>query len=101
MFSLSDLHVKNKKGFVSEDIKTSNILSGKAIYSQYCASCHGDDGKKGLSGAKDLGSSDLSNDESLLVITEGRKNMMAYKGQLSKEQINLVNRYIQGFKKEF
>jgi len=62
------------------------------------AEINGDNGKKGLSGAKDLSVSKLSAEESLIVISEGRNNMIAYQNQLSKEQIELVNNYIQDFK---
>jgi uncharacterized membrane protein SirB2 len=89
---------KQKKGLSSENIQTSDTLTGKLIYSQYCNSCHGDNGKKGLSGAKDLSLSKLSAEESLIVISEGRNSMMAYQNQLSKEQMVLVNNYIQDFK---
>ena len=89
---------KHKKGMSSDNIKKTVALTGKLLYSQYCNSCHGDNGKKGLSGAKDLSVSKLSAEESLIVISEGRNNMIAYQNQLSKEQIELVNNYIQGFK---
>ena len=90
---------KHNRGLSSGDIQKSEALSGKVIYAQHCTSCHGDDGKKGLSGAKDLSVSKLTAKESLLIISDGRNNMMAYKSQLSKEQIELVNNYIQEFKK--
>ena len=90
---------KYKKSFVSENENTADITSGKSIYSIHCESCHGSDGKKGLSGAKDLSVSKLTKEESSLVIYNGRNNMMAYKNQLSKEQIDSVNNYIQLLKK--
>ena len=90
---------KYKKGFVPDNTKASETLSGKNIYNNYCQSCHGDDGNKGLSGAKDLSASMLTKKESYSVIYNGRNNMMAYKNQLSKEQIDSVNNYIQILKK--
>ena len=86
---------KHKKDIPSGLTKGADSLSGKHIYNNYCASCHGDDGKKGLSGAKDLSLSELTKEDSYSIIYNGRNNMMAYKNQLSKENIDSVNNYIQ------
>ena len=91
--------LKHKKGLSSGNVKKADELTGKLIYSKYCTSCHGADGTKGLSGAKDLSISKITTEESLIIISDGRNNMMAYQNQLSKEQIDLVNNYIQEFKK--
>ena len=72
---------------------------GKAMYSQYCAACHGADGTKGASGAKDLSQSALSDDERIEIITNGKNTMSPYKDILSAEQIKAVSDYTASLKK--
>jgi len=72
--------------------------AGKVIFESKCQSCHGADGKLGLSGAKDLTQSALSPQEKIDIITNGKKTMAAYKDQLSQEQIAAVAEYVQTLK---
>ncbi len=74
-------------------------MGGEAIYQRKCASCHGKDGKKGLSGAVDLTHSELSMEERIKVIRNGRGAMIPFKGSLSKKEIRAVARYLDEFKK--
>lgn len=67
---------------------------GLKVFKTYCVTCHGDDGKLGLSGAADLSASTLSKDEAVNVITNGRKVMAPYKSVLSPEQIDQVADHI-------
>lgn len=64
-----------------EAIETESIvgIDPKALYFDNCASCHGVDGKLGISGASDLSSSKLSVDEVVSILEKGRKNMPAMK----------------------
>lgn len=48
---------------------------GQQIYLQHCAVCHGEDGKLGVSGAKDLSVSTLKDAEIVAIIENGRKGM--------------------------
>ena len=54
-------------------------LSGKELFSQHCASCHGADGKLGLSGASDLSKSKLSVEQISEILDKGRNGMPAMK----------------------
>ena len=83
----------------SNPTKKSNI-KGKDLYLQFCQSCHGKDGKKGMLGAKDLSTSTLNQDEIVYVITNGRNNMMPYKSILDNEQIKTIADYIKNLKKQ-
>jgi mono/diheme cytochrome c family protein len=56
-----------------------DIIDPKALYFDNCASCHGVDGKLGISGASDLSSSTLTVEEVIAVLEKGRKNMPAMK----------------------
>jgi mono/diheme cytochrome c family protein len=73
--------------------------SGAAIYASQCISCHGEDGRMGLSGAKDLSASVISREEAVTLITNGKGAMASYEGVLTPEQIGQVADYIQSLKK--
>ena len=67
---------------------------GKKLYLQYCVSCHGIDGKLGLSGATDLTQSELDLEQIQAIIRDGRKNMPPYKDVLTDEEIKKVGEYV-------
>jgi mono/diheme cytochrome c family protein len=69
------------------------------IYSQQCVKCHGEDGKLGLSGAKDLSVSTLGLEERVAVIGQGKGAMVGFDNQLSKEQVAAVAEYVETLKK--
>ena len=73
----------------STNSTTNDSTNENELYSQLCQSCHGLDGKKGLSGAKDLSISTLSLNETSEIITNGRNNMPQYKSILKKESLLL------------
>lgn len=62
------------------------------LYVNNCASCHGKDGKLGLSGATDLTATQLSADSITSIILNGR-NMMP-KTNLSQEQAKDIATYV-------
>jgi mono/diheme cytochrome c family protein len=55
--------------------KVSSELSGKELFNNSCAACHGTDGKLELSGATDLTKSRLKKDSVKSIIINGRKGM--------------------------
>lgn len=59
--------------FEKED--TPKHLSGSTYYEQRCAVCHGHDGKLGVSDAKDLSKSDLSDEGVKDIINKGKNGM--------------------------
>lgn len=87
-----------EKGTETEDLNSKNM--GKEIYSNYCISCHGTDGKLGVSGSKDLSTSTLSDTMRLEIITNGKNAMPAMKELIhSKKDILAVSEYIKSLKK--
>lgn len=69
-------------------------LDAKDLFFQNCASCHGVDGKLGVSGASDLSESKLSVEEVLSILENGRNGMPAMKEILgTKEKLELVSEY--------
>ena len=73
-------------------------VDGKNIYSMNCTPCHGADGKLGVGGAKDFSLSELSFDEKIDVITNGRNTMLAYGNILSTAEISAVAGYVETLK---
>jgi mono/diheme cytochrome c family protein len=75
--------------------------SGTALYAQYCTGCHGEDGKLGLGGAKDLSASSLSQEEVSHIIKNGsaNKKMMAYGNVLSESELRALSEYVMSLRK--
>jgi len=68
-------------------------IDGERVYKQYCVTCHGLYGDMGAAGALDLSTSQLSMDERVHVITNGRNAMTPFKSLLSEEKIKAVAEY--------
>lgn len=73
-------------------------VHGKAIFTSYCAACHGQDGKLGLAGAKNLTTSTLTDEEIVNIITNGKNAMSPYKKVLNAEEIAAVAAYVKVFR---
>ena len=69
--------------------------TGKEIFEDKCSLCHGNDGKLGMSGAKNLAITTLNHQSIVDIITNGKNAMAAYKATLSAEQIEAVSSYIE------
>jgi cytochrome c6 len=79
---------------------TEEPLSGEVLYLNNCASCHGPDGKLGVSGASDLSSSQMTINEIKIILKEGRNGMPVMKEILgSDENIESVSNYVIDLKK--
>ena len=72
---------------------------GKQLYEQYCQNCHGADGTAGLSGAKNLQTSTLSDEETKMQIVEGKGNMPAYEKVLNEKEIDAVVTHVKSLRK--
>ena len=75
--------------------KKSMAMTGKELFEEKCSLCHGNDGKLGLSGAKDLSLTALNHEGIVGIITNGKNAMTSYKSTLSVEQIEAVSSYIE------
>ncbi|HVD96723.1 MAG TPA: SirB2 family protein [Cytophagaceae bacterium] len=75
------------------------LKNGEAVYNVTCVSCHGNDGKRGVGGAKDLTASTLSHNEKVDIITNGKGLMTPFKGQLSAQDIESVASFVDSMKK--
>ncbi len=72
---------------------------GKVLYEQNCSICHGDDGKLGSAGSKDLTLSTFSLEERVQLITNGKGAMAPFKGVMDDQQIKAVAEYIELLRK--
>jgi mono/diheme cytochrome c family protein len=72
---------------------------GESLYVLNCASCHGEDGKLGSSGAKDLSVSKLSDQQIEQIIRKGKNAMPAQEAVLeTDENIKLVIEHVKTLK---
>ena len=67
---------------------------GKALYENTCATCHGADGRLGLSGAKDLSATLLDPEGIKTVILHGKGMMPA--AQVNEQQADAIAAYVGG-----
>lgn len=74
---------------------------GQEIYNNVCVACHGADGTLGVNGAKDLTASELSLEERIAIVTDGKAGttMISYKSILSEDEIEAVSKYTMTLKK--
>lgn len=83
-----------------QDQEEASVNTGKNLYTLNCSSCHGADGKLGLSGAKDLTQSVLSDQQRIELITNGKNAMPSMKEALgSTKNIQSVADYVKSLKK--
>ena len=72
---------------------------GASLFSMHCAQCHGEDGKLGASGAKDLSKSKLSDAQIIKLLKNGKGAMPSMKALLeTDENINLVLSHVKGLR---
>ena len=70
-----------------------DIKHGKEVYRKYCVLCHGEDGKKAVNGAYDITVSEMTLDQRVELITNGRNLMTPFAGILTEEEIVDVAAY--------
>lgn len=75
------------------------LANAKAIYNQVCATCHGEDGAKGLGGAALLTESQLTLNDRIIVIENGRGLMPAFGDQLTPQEAEALAAYTITLKK--
>ena len=76
------------------------LANAKAIYDQLCANCHGADGTKGMGGAAILTACNLSLNDRIRVIEEGRGLMPGFGDQLTEQEQEALAAYTITLKKE-
>lgn len=66
------------------------------LFKAECSKCHGIDGRGVLSGAKDLTVSELTTQQKMEIISNGKNAMIAYKKIFTEEQIQALAEYVDG-----
>ena len=91
-----DASVDGTQRSIGDRGNAGSLETGRAVYAQYCAGCHGSDGQGGFGPELRAGQlveryPDLA--EHRLVVVEGRGHMPAWGDVLSDEEIDAVVRY--------
>lgn len=93
---------------ITGEANHSGTRSAAGLYSKYCASCHGKDGraktfKAKLNHARDLTDSawqDQKSDERLFnSITNGKRKMPGFSKKLSEQEIDSLVSYVRGLRR--
>jgi cytochrome c6 len=74
-------------------------ISGKAIFEDKCAKCHGEDGTRGKWGAKNLQKSRLADEDLLKIVLEGKNFMPSWKKRLTGPELQKVTDYVKMLRK--
>ena len=90
-FGIAEVYSKRKG--VTADSAAVTATDGKSLYEAKCAMCHGNDGKLGMAGAKDISVTTLNSGEIAGVILNGKGSMN--KVEVSEEQANAIAAYVE------
>ncbi|ASZ12232.1 cytochrome c [Chitinophaga pendula] len=91
-----------KKGIYGRGASTTSVAEpegGAALYRRYCTRCHGEDGTKGMWGARNLQRSQLGDAAILEQIMRGGGPMPAFRKRMSMEEIQSIADYIKRLRK--
>ncbi|GAB2544726.1 c-type cytochrome [Rufibacter soli] len=75
------------------ELQGTQLENTKAIYTNLCAACHGQDGQKGTGGATNLQTSTLTPASRQQVIANGRGLMPGFGSQLTEQEIEALALY--------
>lgn len=84
--------------------KTSEVIpiaigtQGQTLFESNCTNCHGEDGKLCALGAKDLSLSNLTKEQKMEIITNGKSTMTSFGNILNKEEVSAVADYVETLK---
>lgn len=81
-----------QEGIVAS-MSEAQLANAKSIYDQLCANCHGADGTKGTGGAAILTDGNLSLNDRINVIEEGRGLMPGFGDQLTEQEAEALAAY--------
>lgn len=84
---------------IAPEMTATALTNAQAIYNQLCTTCHGEDGKRGISNAADLSVSTLSLEERKTMILQGKGLMPGYQGQITEQEAEELAAYTQTLKK--
>lgn len=91
-YGIAEVYGK-RKGIAKTDAAVATSTDGKELYEANCRLCHGDDGKLGASGSKDISVTTLDHAGITQVILEGKGMMNPVR--VSPEQADAIARYVE------
>ncbi|GAB3193959.1 mono/diheme cytochrome c family protein/uncharacterized membrane protein SirB2 [Pontibacter aydingkolensis] len=95
----ANIDSKNTTEEMVATIADAQLANAKAIYTQVCETCHGPDGAKGFGGAANLKVSNLSLQDRINVVENGRGLMPGFGGQLTEQEAEALAAYTMTLKK--
>ena len=90
-YGIAEVYSK-RKGIAKTDAAVAASSDGKELYEANCRLCHGDDGKLGALGSKDISATSLDQPGITKVILEGKGLMNAI--NVTEEQAGSIARYV-------
>jgi mono/diheme cytochrome c family protein len=91
-FIVATVFACSSNNSVESDVQSDQEI-GRSVFKDKCVICHGNDGRKGLGGAKLLPNSTLSVAQRVELISQGKGKMMPYAGVLTPQEIKAVAEY--------
>ena len=82
-----------------EDEESFSLNDAKNLYTMKCASCHGSDWKLGMSGAKDLSVSKITDQQIMCTIQSGQNAMPAFKDAIPDYQLDKLVAVVKSLRK--
>jgi mono/diheme cytochrome c family protein len=101
-YGLAEMSKKQKSASVpasTEEVVAGATVNGHDIFIANCMKCHGEDGKLGLMGSKDLTVSAMDLNARIEIIKKGKGAMTVFEGVLTDEEIKAVAEYTESLKK--
>jgi mono/diheme cytochrome c family protein len=99
LFILVSCGPQTKKVEESTEEKPLTKQDATSLFTMRCASCHGEDGKLGVSGAKDLSISKLTDSEITSTIYNGKNGMPSFGSSFTKEQLEALVPVVKSLRK--
>jgi uncharacterized membrane protein SirB2 len=91
-YGIAEVYSK-RKGITKQNVEGVASNDGKSLYQANCAICHGNDGKRGASGASDLTGTSLDRAGIRDVILHGKSNMNPV--AVNEEQADAIAAYVE------
>lgn len=73
-------------------------VTGDVLYRKTCRMCHGNNGAKGMFGAKNLKISTLETAAIMQQVREGKGNMPSFKNRFSEEELVVLAGYVKSLR---
>jgi mono/diheme cytochrome c family protein len=73
---------------------------GQVLFKEYCVRCHGNDGTRGMFGAKNLQRSVLSDEAIIQQMLRGKGFMPSFRKKLSEKDMLSIVKYVKSLRKD-